>query len=159
MTTRVLFVCAGNICRSPTAEAVFRAFVRSAGLSDLIQAGSAGTNGYHIGSKADSRAMQAAARRRYDLSAHRARKVEDEDFNSFDLIVAMDTRNMSYLRENCPLPQQHKLMMMMAYAPKAPHREVPDPYYGGTPGFELVLDLLEESAEGLLGEMRQSLGC
>lgn len=158
MQKSVLFVCAGNICRSPTAESVFRAYVGIAGLSNLIRADSAGTNGYHIGSKADGRAIDAAAKRRYDLNAHRARKVESDDFADFDLIVAMDQRNMTYLRGKCPETHAGKLRMLMDFAPKSEYREVPDPYYGSQSGFELVLDLVEEGAEGLLMELRQSLG-
>lgn len=156
--SKVLFVCAGNICRSPTAEGVFRAFVGIAGLPHLIQADSAGTNGYHLGSTADGRAIDAAARRRYDIRSHRARKVAAADFEAFDLIVAMDNKNMSYLREKCPRLYQDKLKLMMDFAPRSEYREVPDPYYGGSPGFELVLDLVEEGSEGLLDELRQSLG-
>lgn len=119
---------------------------------------SAGTNGYHLGSSPDGRAIAAAAKRRYDLNGHRARKIEPTDFTDFDRVLAMDNTNLAYLQNKCPPALRSKLGLLMDFAPAASYREVPDPYYGGHEGFELVLDLVEEGAEGLLDQLRQELG-
>jgi protein-tyrosine phosphatase len=148
----------GNICRSPTAEGVFRRYVNSAGLSDLIGIDSAGTHGYHVGSAPDPRAVAAAARRRYDLNGLKARRVRDADFGEFQHLLAMDQTNLDHLLEQCPLIHRGKLSLFLDYAPRAKYREVPDPYYGGAEGFELVLDLIEQASEGLLDHLRQELG-
>lgn len=153
----VLFVCTGNICRSPTAEAVFRKRVEDCGLEDEILIASAGLQGYHIGSEPDARSQDAAKRRGYDLSRLRARKFEKADYERFDLILAMDDDHYRTLIRLAPPHAEHKVRMMMSYAQRSRQREVPDPYYGGPAGFELVLDLLEGAATGLLQELRTGL--
>jgi len=140
----------GNICRSPTAEGVFRRLVQDRGLEDLINIDSAGTHAYHVGYEPDVRAQAAAQGRGVDLSAQRARCVCAEDFAAFDLIIAMDRDNLAHLKEACPEEHQDKLVLLLAYAPYLGVEEVPDPYYGGTNGFERVLDLIEAAAQGLL---------
>lgn len=147
---RVLFVCTGNICRSPTAEGIFLKLVRDAGAEDRIVVDSAGTHGYHVGEPPDDRTCQAATRRGYDLSTLRARKFERSDFNAFDLVLAMDRDNHAHLARLVPPSEGHKLKMMMEYATRYSERDVPDPYYGGSRGFELVLDMIEDAARGLL---------
>ena len=146
----VLFICTGNICRSPTAEAIFRKLVADAGMADAITADSAGTHGYHVGDAPDPRAQDAAAARGYDLSALRARKVERADFQRFDLIVAMDRGHLTILSRMAESAAAHKLKLMMSYARGFKERDVPDPYYGGPQDFERVLDMLEDAARGLL---------
>ncbi|MDE1956412.1 MAG: low molecular weight phosphotyrosine protein phosphatase [Betaproteobacteria bacterium] len=153
----VLFCCMGNICRSPSAEGLFRAEARRQGLDAQLQVDSAGTHGYHAGEPPDARAQRHALRRGVDLGALRARQVEAADFERFDLIVAMDQDNLQWLREACPAPQQHKLRLMMSFAPRAGTEEVPDPYYGGAEGFERVLDLLDQACAGLLGHVQAEL--
>ena len=145
----VLFVCTGNICRSPTAEAVFRKLVADSGRSGAIAADSAGTHGYHVGEAPDPRSMEAAAARGYDLSALRARRIERADFGRFDLIVAMDRGHLAILSRMEPA-SAHKLKLMMSYAGAFSEEDVPDPYYGGPQDFERVLDMLEDAARGLL---------
>lgn len=147
---KVLFVCMGNICRSPTAEGVFRHQVEAAGLTGMILIDSAGTHDYHIGKSPDRRAQQAALRRNYDLSALRGRQVATSDFHEFDYILAMDRDNLANLQRICPQAQQHKLSLFMEFSRKSGEREVPDPYYGGEQGFENVLDMVEDAASGLL---------
>lgn len=137
--TRILFVCTGNICRSPTAEGVMRALLEDAGLGH-VEVDSAGTHGYHIGAPPDPRTQKAALKRGYDLSSLRARKVVPEDFFRFDHVLAMDAGHLHLLRRICPPEHSGKLSLFL-------HREVPDPYYGGTEDFELVLDLAEEGAQ------------
>lgn len=147
---RILFVCMGNICRSPTAEGVFKHFVSTAGLSGSIESDSAGTHDYHIGAPPDSRSQAAAAQRGYDLSPLRARQVRVQDFADFDYVLAMDEANRAALRRLCPLQYRDRVKLFLDFAPHAGRREVPDPYYGGTQGFEEVLDLVEDAARGLL---------
>ena len=146
----VLFVCTGNICRSPTAEAIFRRLVADAGMSQAVIADSAGTHGYHVGEAPDPRAQASAADRGYDLSALRARRVEHGDFQRFDLIVAMDRGHFTILSRMAESSASHKLKLMMAYARDFREKDVPDPYYGGPQDFERVLDMLEDAARGLL---------
>ena len=153
----VLFVCLGNICRSPTAEGVFRHLAREAGLEGRIRIDSAGTGGYHVGAPPDARAMAAAQSRGYDLAAIRARKVAPEDFEQFDLILAMDEDNLVHLRGIAPQSSRARLGLLLDYAPGRPEREVPDPYYGGRNGFDQVLDLVNEACAGLLDELRRNL--
>jgi protein-tyrosine phosphatase len=153
--TRVLFVCMGNICRSPTAEAVFRHAVAEAGLKDLIECDSAGTHGYHIGEPPDRRAQQAALRRGYDMSNLRGRKVGRQDFEQFDHVVAMDRHNLSLLEALSPAQHAHKLALYCDFHAEYAGREVPDPYYGGADGFEQVLDLIEAVSESLIARLRQ----
>jgi protein-tyrosine phosphatase len=157
---RVLFVCLGNICRSPTAEAVFRAIVERAGLSHAIEIESAGTHAYHVGNGADPRSLVAARRRGYDLSAHCARRVAASDFRDFDYVLAMDRENLRDLQsasENLPHREgekRAKVALFLSFAPSASVDEVPDPYLRGDEGFEQVLDLVESAGEGLLERIR-----
>lgn len=155
MTSKVsvLLVCMGNICRSPTAEGVLRAYVEREGLGSLVEVDSAGTHGYHIGEAPDPRTRKAAARRGYDLSALRARQVSDFDFVRFDHILAMDRDNLLILQRACPPQHGHKLGLFLDYA-AGDEDEVPDPYYGGPEGFERVLDLVEAAAAGFVARMR-----
>lgn len=154
MKTRILFVCLGNICRSPTAEAVFRA-TAARHLSDLeLTIDSAGTAGYHVGEPPDRRTREAAARRGYDLSQLRARVVEPADFERFDLILAMDRQNLTTLARRAPRVARERIRLFLEYAPDAGVAEVPDPYYGGENGFEHVLDLIEAASLGLCEALR-----
>jgi len=147
---RVLFVCTGNICRSPTAEGVFADLVQREGLAHAIATDSAGTMNYHEGSPADSRSQQAAARRGIALGSHRARMLRRDDYWRFDLLLAMSPEHRNHMLEECP-PQHHdKIRMFLEFAPHLDHDEVPDPYYGGTRGFDLVLDMVEQGSAGLL---------
>jgi protein-tyrosine phosphatase len=151
---KLLFVCMGNICRSPTAEGVVRVHLENAGLASEVDIDSAGTHGYHIGKPPDARAQLAAAGRGYDLSALRARRVASADFSSFDRILAMDRDNLEILRGACPAEHRHKLGLFLEYSRGFAEREVPDPYYGGDAGFEHVLDLIEDAARGLIEDLR-----
>ena len=148
----ILFVCHGNICRSPTAEGIMRRQLARAGLAQAVRVDSAGTHGYHAGEAPDARSVQAAARRGYDLSGLRARRVEDADFSGFDLILAADASNLADLRRRCPAALQSRLHLMLE--PLGGGMEVPDPYYGGGKGFETVLDLLEQACAGWLSRLR-----
>jgi protein-tyrosine phosphatase len=144
----------GNICRSPTAEAVFREVARREGRMRDVLVDSAGTHAYHVGEPPDSRAVIAARRRGVDMADLRARVVVREDFLRFDLLLAMDEENLSHLRRISPAGQRDRARLFMDFAPDAGIREVPDPYYGGEAGFERVLDLVEEGARGLLASLR-----
>ncbi|WP_078119912.1 low molecular weight protein-tyrosine-phosphatase [Thiosocius teredinicola] len=152
----VLFVCMGNICRSPTAHGVFRALVEKEGLAEVIKIDSAGTHAYHVGSPPDKRAQATALQRGVDLSDLVARRVEEQDFASFDYVVAMDQDNYMALSAICPDEHVDKIQMFMDFAPQMRTREVPDPYYGGASGFERVFDLVDAAALGLLDEIRRS---
>ena len=152
---RILFVCLGNICRSPTAEGVLRALAAREAPELPIEVDSAGTAGYHVGQPPDPRTREAAARRGYDLSTLRARIVEPGDFERFDLILAMDRENLEVLRRRAPRDARERLRLFLEFAPEGGPAEVPDPYYGGPNGFEEVLDLVEAATRGLLAAMRQ----
>jgi len=156
--TKVLFVCTGNICRSPTAEGVFLHMVRRAGMEKIVQVDSAGTHGYHIGDRPDPRSQAAAARRAYDLSKLRARRLLADDYERFDYLLAMDRGHLSIMLRNSPPAHREKIRLFMDFAPQQTHREVPDPYYGDNDGFELVLDLVEAASRGLLQAIRSTLG-
>jgi protein-tyrosine phosphatase len=156
-TIRVLFICAGNICRSPTAEGVFRSLVAEAGLAERIAIDSAGTHGYHLGEPPDPRARQAAAQRGYNLDGQRTRQVTAQDCERFDLLLVMDEDNLRAVRRLCPSAHTHKLKKLVDYLPQSDYREIPDPYYGGPEGFELVLNLIEKASRALFDELRQSL--
>lgn len=151
----VLFVCMGNICRSPTAEAVFRHYVESAGLAAQILIDSAGTHDYHIGDAPDLRAQRAAQQRGYDMSGLRGRQVEANDFRRFNYVIAMDKANLTILQYMIPPDGSAQVRLFLEYARHHAEREVPDPYYGGTEGFERVLDMVEDAAEGLLQHIRR----
>jgi len=153
--TRVLMVCMGNICRSPTAEGVFRRIVEQAGLAADVDIDSAGTHAYHVNEPADRRATAAAERRGYSLEGIRARRVSETDFERFDYIVAMDRDNLDALRQQASEEHADKLHLFLEFAGAA-EDEVPDPYYGGAAGFERVLDLVEEASRGLLETLRKS---
>jgi protein-tyrosine phosphatase len=146
----ILFCCMGNICRSPTAEAVFRNYVEKAGLSQQIMIDSAGTHDYHIGDLPDSRTQKAATLRGYDMSKLRGRQVEEADFERFDYVLAMDEANLTILQLLRPANARSHLGLLLAFAERHSESEVPDPYYGGAEGFERVLDMVEDGAEGLL---------
>lgn len=146
---KVLFVCMGNICRSPTAEGIFRNVLESYGLSEKVMVDSAGTHAYHIGNPPDPRAQETALRRGVDLSRLRARKVAVEDFQVFDYILAMDRENLHHLQQICPQEAERKLKLFLEYAPDCNELEVPDPYYGGINGFERVYDMIEAASTGL----------
>jgi protein-tyrosine phosphatase len=143
----------GNICRSPTAEGVFRRQVSEADQSDNIIIDSAGTHDYHIGKSPDRRAQQAALHRGYDLSGLRGRQVSISDFQEFDYVLAMDKANLANLLQICPPQEQHKLKLFMEFSKGFSQHEVPDPYYGGNEGFENVLNMVEDAASGLLEEI------
>ena len=154
---KVLFVCMGNICRSPTAHGVFRDLVRKEGLDQHIEIDSAGTHAYHVGNSPDSRSQQTARNRGVDLSDLRARQVSSGDFDSYDYVVAMDQENYISLSQQCPDHLLDRIYLFMDFAPDARTREVPDPYYGGAQGFERVFDLVESASGGLLEEIRRRL--
>jgi protein-tyrosine phosphatase len=147
--TSILFVCMGNICRSPTAEGVFRHHADKAGWSDRLHIDSAGTHAYHVGEPADQRARAAAERRGISLEGIYARRVQVGDFERFDYIIAMDRENLARLHEEAPEACRHKIQLFLEFAP-VEETEVPDPYYGGAAGFERVLDLVEAASRGLL---------
>ena len=152
----VLFVCLGNICRSPSAEGVFKKLVQEAGLAEQIVIDSAGTGNYHVGEPPDPRACETAARRGYDLTALRARQVSRQDFAKFDYILAMDDENLRALRQLCAPEHAHKVRLLTEFC-SGDACAVPDPYVGGSHGFEVVLDLIEDSARGLLLHIRRQL--
>ncbi len=150
----VLFVCTGNICRSPTAEGVFRALLEANGLAEEVAVDSAGTGSWHVGEPPDARAREAALRRGIDIADQRARQVQVEDFDRFDLVLAMDEGHYQQLQRLCPDNQRHRLRLLLDFAPALGTRDVPDPYYGGPDGFETVLDMIEAAGAGLLAEIR-----
>jgi protein-tyrosine phosphatase len=151
---KVLFVCLGNICRSPTAEGVFSALVEREGLTEQISADSAGVGSWHIGNPPDRRATAAALQRGIDLSLQRARQVKVADFQRFDYVIAMDAENHSALGGLCPAGEEDRLHMFLQFAPGLGIDDVPDPYYGGGNGFEDVLDMVEAASSGLLADIR-----
>lgn len=151
----VLFVCMGNICRSPTADGVLRHKVLQHGLQDLVTVDSAGTHNYHPGSPPDARSQEHAARRGYDLSALRARQITDSDFVKFDLILAMDWDNLALIQNICPPQHQKKVRRMTEFCLTLDHPVVPDPYYDGPSAFELVLDLAEDASDGLIRHVQR----
>ncbi len=153
---QVLFVCLGNICRSPAAEGVFRELVARAGLSDQITTDSAGTGTWHIGNPPDERGQAAARKRGIDISDLRARQVQARDFRTFDYILAMDRRNVNDLSAISAGGQAHRVHLFLSFAEnQAAGNEIPDPYYGGPEGFERALDLIEDASRGLLAHIRE----
>lgn len=153
---RVLFVCMGNICRSPTAEGVFRKLLAEQAPELDVGVDSAGTHGYHAGAPPDPRACRSAERRGVDLTKLRARRVTAADFEQFELVLAMDEQNLLFLLELCPVDYRSRVRLFLEFAPQLGRRDVPDPYYGGSTGFEHVLDLVEEAAAGLLEHLRRT---
>lgn len=153
---KILFVCMGNICRSPTAEGVFRHKTKEAGLDHLIHIDSAGTHAYHVGEPPDGRAQKAAINRSIDLSKQRARRVNSNDFEEFDYVIAMDKSNEDDLQSACPAELADKIHLFLNFASNADTIEVPDPYYGGVNGFEKVLDLIEDAADGLIAHLQKN---
>lgn len=149
----VLFICLGNICRSPTGEGVFQALIEGEGLSDRISTDSAGTAGYHAGQPPDPRSQVAASRRGINLSTQRARQVRLEDFQRFDYLMAMDQDNYNNLMHICPPGLEHKIHLMLDFSEGHEGQDVPDPYYGDD-GFEIVLNLIETASKGLLNDIR-----
>lgn len=158
MTYRVLLVCMGNICRSPTAEGVLRLLLRNNNLGDIVEVDSAGTHGYHVGEAPDSRTQRAAALRGYNLSQLRARKVARQDLDYFDLVLAMDKSNLDNLMRMASPEQQPRIKLFMSYSKNFDDEEVPDPYYGLGHGFDLVLDMVEDAALGLIEQIKKELG-
>ncbi|MBP5987207.1 MAG: low molecular weight phosphotyrosine protein phosphatase [Azonexus sp.] len=157
MSFRVLLVCMGNICRSPTAEGVLRHFIKINNLGDKVEVYSAGTHGYHVGEAPDSRTQRAASARGYNLSQLRARKVARQDLDYFDLILAMDKSNLDNLKRLASPEQQDRIGLFMDYSRNFDDDEVPDPYYGLGHGFDLVLDMVEDAALGLVEDIKKKL--
>jgi protein-tyrosine phosphatase len=155
MNTRVLFVCMGNICRSPMAEGVFRHMVRQAGLDDIVKVDSAGTHAFHAGETPDKRAQAIAAKRGFDIADLRARQVQDKDFEAYDLILAMDWDNLGLLQQIAPKNAHHKLQLLMRFATEHESATIPDPYYGAQQGFEQAFDFIEDACAGLLDVARR----
>lgn len=154
---RVLFICMGNICRSPSAEGVFRRLLMEHGLEQVIEVDSAGTHSYHVGSAPDRRAQRAALDQGVELGHLRARQVGQHDFQLFDYILAMDYDNLEDLRSQCPAEHRHKLRLFLDFSRDGGKDEVPDPYYGGHDGFSLVLRLVRDASEGLLEHLREEI--
>ncbi|MBY0432416.1 MAG: low molecular weight phosphotyrosine protein phosphatase [Rhodospirillales bacterium] len=152
---KILFVCTGNICRSPTAEGVFRHLVAREGLSDRIRTDSAGTHDYHVGEPPDYRSCAVARRRGFPIDDLRARQVGREDFAAFDLLLAMDRGHQRFLERLCPPEAEARLRLFLSFAPDLGLSDVPDPYYGGPDGFERVLDMIETASAGLLAHIRR----
>lgn len=155
MAVKVLFVCLGNICRSPTAHGVFQHLVTQAGLQRAIYVDSAGTGDWHVGRSPDKRATQAAKQRGYDLSPLRARQFSAEDLQVFDYVLAMDQENLQGILALKSQPQRGHVGLFLQFAKNAEYKEVPDPYYGGSKGFERVLDLIESASHGLLEHLQK----
>lgn len=153
---RVLFICMGNICRSPTAEGVFHKLVESDQVDHKFEIDSAGTHAFHVGDAPDLRAQKAAKDRDVDLAHLRARKVVVGDYHDYDYLLVMDEDNYQIVMEFCPDEHKHKVKYFLEYAPHLNTLEVPDPYYGGKYGFERVLDMVEEASTGFLNSLKQS---
>lgn len=153
---RVLFVCMGNICRSPTAEGVFRKLHEKLAPELDIHMDSAGTHAYHIGDAPDPRSQGAALQRGVDISRHRGRQAIPQDFQDFDYVIAMDSDNLRRLQAIQPKDSHAELRLLLEYAPQTGLLDVPDPYYGGANGFERVLDLVEAGSRGLLEEIKKN---
>lgn len=155
---KVLFVCLGNICRSPTAEGVFRKYVAEAGLTEVITIDSAGTHAYHVGEPPDRRAQETAARRGIDISGLRGRRATETDLDEFDYVLAMDRENLNNLLAIAREHHKQRIRLFMEFADDREEEDVPDPYYGGPSGFDRVMDMIEEASEGLLTEIRKKHG-
>lgn len=157
-TFKVLFICMGNICRSPTAHGVFRTYVEQSGLSDLIEIDSAGTHAYHIGEAPDLRSQAHARQRNYELSDLTARQLQGNDFHHYDLLLVMDWDNLALTEKICPKIYQYKIRRLTEFCKTKEASVVPDPYYKGSEGFEEVLDLVEDACDGLLEYAQTILG-
>lgn len=155
---RVLMVCAGNLCRSPMAEAVLRSKLAAAGLATTVAVDSAGTHGFRRGTRPDPRAVAQAAGRGYRLDGIRSRPLDAMDFSRFDLLLAMDHANLAALTERCPAEERQRLALLLAFDPASPTDEVPDPYFGSVQGFDAALDLIEPACDRLVAHLRQRLG-
>lgn len=155
MNTRVLFVCTGNICRSPMAEGVFRHLVKQAGLDDVVKMDSAGTHAFHAGEEPDKRAQAVMAKRGFDISGLRARRVRDKDFEDHDMILAMDWDNLALLQQQADKRHHHKIQLLMRFATENETATIADPYYGGPQGFEQAADFIEDACAGLLEVARR----
>lgn len=155
MAVKVLFVCLGNICRSPMAEGVFRRLVGERGYADAIHIDSAGTHAYHVGEPPDERAQTAAARRGADISGLRGRQAIADDMRTFDYVLAMDHDNYEHLRAIAHKDDEHKVRLFLTYATRCKETAVPDPYFGNTRGFDRVLDMIEDAAAGLLEAIKR----
>jgi protein-tyrosine phosphatase len=153
---KILFVCMGNICRSPTAEGVLRHVAFNRGLDSEIIVDSAGTIGFHTGEPPDKRAVQHAAKRGYDLTQIRAREINQPDYELFDYVLAMDKQNIAWLRKQIPNQFAHKLRLFLEFSEKYAGRDVPDPYYGNANGFETVLDMVEDGVHGLIAHLLEA---
>lgn len=152
---KVMFVCMGNICRSPSAEAVFHHMVETSGLRDYVEVASSGTHDYHVGGPADSRSHGALLNRGIDMSSHKAQQFKRVHFDEYDYILVMDRVNHAHVMDMCPTGHAEKVHYFLDFAPQLNLKEVPDPYYSGAEGFERVLDLVEAAAAGLMAEIRE----
>ena len=155
MKTKILFVCMGNVCRSPTAQGVFQSLVKAGNLQEFVVCDSAGTHDFHVGEAPDQRAVNAAAKRGYDLTETRARKIQLSDFSEYDYILAMDWENLALLQRMCPRGLQHKLQLLMRFATEFEAATINDPYHGGPQGFEQALDYIEDACNGLMEVVRR----
>lgn len=156
--TKVLFVCMGNICRSPMAEGLFRHAVKQVGLEGQVQIDSAGTHSYHVGSPPDARAQQATQKRGIDISGQRSRLVNDKDFAEYDYLLVMDGANHAHLVRRAPAEHQSKIRRLLSFSRKYPNLDVPDPYYGGIQGFEENLDMIQDAVSHLVREIESRQG-
>jgi protein-tyrosine phosphatase len=150
---RLLFICLGNICRSPMAEGVFRRVAEEEGLLHLFEIDSAGLGDWHIGQAPDTRAQAAARKRGVDISGQSARQIAPEDYRRFDLLLAMDGSNYEELLQFAPCEMRHKVRRFLDFAPHVRTKDVPDPFYGGNEGFDHALDLIEHAARGLIADL------
>lgn len=154
---KVIFVCMGNICRSPAAEGVFRNILKINGLEKRVEADSAGTHGYHVGESPDSRTQRAALERGYDLSQIRARRVAPQDLAYFDMVLAMDRSNLDNLRRMAPDEHKGRIHLLMDFSENFDDDEVPDPFYGLGFDFDLVIDMVEDASQGLIKTIKKKL--
>lgn len=157
MKKKILFICLGNICRSPTAQGVLQKKIIEAQLGDVLHIDSCGTGGWHVGQPPDDRTIEAAKERGYDLSELRARRLSADDYHKFDYMLAMDTRNLADVIKKAPGEYHGQIRLLLDFAPQFNMTEVPDPYHGGQDGFERVIELIEAASDGLLEEIQKEL--